>query len=247
MTASLGVVIPMFNEEGGAAPCVTAVVEALDRVPGEARLIAVDDGSVDATPRALTELAVRHDRLHVESHEQNRGYGAALRTGGEAAARLGLEWLLFMDSDLTNPPSDIERFAAATEGPVDYLKGSRFTAGGGMRGVPWRRRALSVAANRVARLAVGGAVTDPTNGFRAVRTRSFLQMPLEQRDFAIIMEELYWAIRLGLRFADMPTVLGGRDEARRPTSFSYSPSLLWRYARYTLQIAAYRPSRRGSR
>jgi dolichol-phosphate mannosyltransferase len=247
MTASLGVVIPMFNEESGAAACVTAVVEALERIPGEARLIAVDDGSFDATLPALVELAGRHRRLHVESHERNRGYGAALRTGGKAAARLGLEWVLFMDSDLTNPPSDIERVAAATQGPVDYVKGSRFADGGGMRDVPWKRRTLSVVANRVARLAVGCAVSDPTNGFRAMRTHSFLEMPLEQRDFAIIMEELYWAFRLGLRFADLPTVLGSRDEGRRPTSFSYRPSLVWRYARYTLQIVAYRLLRRGSR
>jgi dolichol-phosphate mannosyltransferase len=247
MTASLGVVIPMFNEEAGAAACVAAVADALERIPGETRLIAVDDGSADGTSQVLADLAARHHWLHIERHDANRGYGAALRTGGEAAARLALEWVLFMDSDLTNPPSVIAQFASAAEGPVDYLKASRFTDGGGMRGVPWKRRVLSITANRVARLAAGRGVTDPTNGFRAVRTGVFVEMPLRETDFAIIMEELYWAFRLNLRLGDVPTILGSRDESRRPTSFSYRPSLLWRYGRYTLLIALNRVLRLGSR
>jgi dolichol-phosphate mannosyltransferase len=247
MTASLGVVIPMLNEEAGAAECVAAVVDALNRIPGETCLIAVDDGSTDGTPLLLAELEDRYDRLHVERHAANRGYGAALRTGGEAAARLGLEWVVFMDSDLTNPPSDLERFATAADGPVDYLKASRFKGGGGMQGVRWKRRALSVTANRIARLAAGSGVTDPTNGFRAVRTEAFRRMPLQEMGFAIIMEELYWAFRLRLQLGDVPSTLGVRDESRRPTSFSYRPALLWRYARYTLLIAVNRLFRLGSR
>jgi dolichol-phosphate mannosyltransferase len=243
---SLGVVIPMFNEEAGAESCVDAVLPVLEGLGREARLIAVDDGSSDRTRKVLEQLAAGRNRLVVEAHERNSGYGAALRTGAEAARRLGLDWVLFMDSDLTNPPSDVPRFAELIDGPVDYLKGSRFEPGGSMRDVPALRRFLSVAANRVSRLAVGRGISDPTNGFRAIRTDAFLKMPLAEPGFAIIMEELVWALRLRLGCASVSTVLTSRDENLRPTSFGYTPSLLWRYGRYTLTLAADR-LRYGSR
>lgn len=243
---SLGVVIPMFDEEAGAEECVDAVLHVLDGLGREARLIAVDDGSSDGTRTVLAELVPSRERLVVEAHDRNRGYGAALRTGAEAARTLGLDWVLFMDSDLTNPPADIPRFAELIDGPVDYIKASRFEPDGSMHGVPPRRRLLSLTANRVSRLSTGRGISDPTNGFRAVRTEAFLRMPLTERGFAIIMEELVWALRLGLRCANLSTVLTSRDERLRPTSFSYSPSLLWRYTRYTLTLAAHR-LRHGSR
>ena len=126
---SLGVVIPVYDEERGVSETVAAVLGVLDGLERETRLIAVEDGSSDGSREVLEELARRHDRLHLEVHEENRGYGAALRTGAEAADRLGLEWVLFMDSDLTNPPDEIPRFAALLDGPVDYVKASRFVAG----------------------------------------------------------------------------------------------------------------------
>jgi len=240
---SLAVVIPVYDEECGISETVAAVLGVLESLERETRLIAVEDGSSDRSREVLEELDARHELLHVEAHEQNRGYGAALRTGAEAADRLGLTWVLFMDSDLTNPPGEIPRFAALLDGPVDYVKASRFVPGGSMAEVPRGRRALSVTANRVARLAGGRSVSDPTNGFRAIRTKAFLEIPLAERDFAIIMEELVWARRHGLRCADVPSTLTSRGDDRRSTSFGYTPSLLWRYSRHTVSLAAARFSR----
>jgi glycosyltransferase involved in cell wall biosynthesis len=234
----------MYDEEAGAATCVEALAAVLRRLPNRSRLVAVDDGSLDATPQILDSLALDEELLVVAHHKRNRGYGAALRTGAAAAERMEADWVLFIDSDLTNPPSDIPRFTPLLSGPYDYVKASRYAPGGGVVGVPWRRRLLSVLANRFARVAVGGAITDPTNGFRAVRTREFLAMPLEEPGFPIILEELYWATRRGLRCANVASMLGGRSGGR-PSSFGYGPALLWAYARYTLRIAARRALRRG--
>ena len=239
--ASLAVVVPMFNEASGAADCVKALTAVL---PERARLIAVDDGSSDATVSILDELESEFESFHVVRRRENGGYGAALRSGVEAAEALGAKWALFVDSDLTNPPSDVPRFAELMDGRFDYLKASRFLEGGGMVGVPAKRRAMTLIANRVARTAVGRGVTDPTNGFRAVRTRAFLAMPLTEVGFAIIMEELYWALRNGLRIGELSSTLSGRQADQRPSAFGYRPALLWAYSRHTLRIARLRASRR---
>jgi dolichol-phosphate mannosyltransferase len=235
---SLAVIVPMYNEEDGAEESVVALAAVLETIPGS-HLIAVDDGSSDATPAILDRLGDDIPLLRVVHRKENGGYGAALRAGVEKAQMLGTDWALFVDSDLTNPPEDVPRFAALMDEPVDYIKASRFIGGGGMVGVPARRRLLSVTANRFARLATGRTVTDPTNGFRAVRTSAFLAMPLTERGFPIIMEELYWAFRHRLRFGEVPSTLGSREETG-DSSFSYRPRVLAAYASYVVRIAGTR-------
>jgi glycosyltransferase involved in cell wall biosynthesis len=243
----LAVVIPMFNEEQGAQTCVEAVTEVLESGPGDARLIAVDDGSSDATPGLLDELAAAHPLLSVVHHETNKGYGAALRTGAETARSQGRPWVLFMDSDLTNPAADVLRFWPLMTDDVDLIKGSRYVAGGSQEAVPLRRRAVSVAGNTFARLASGLPVRDLTNGFRAIRAEAFLRMPLEERGFALILEEVYWASRMSLRCAELPTTLGTRAGDLRPSSFAYTPATLWAYGRYPLRLLGHRATRRLTR
>lgn len=243
----LAVVIPMFNEAQGAQTCVEGVTAMLESAPGDARLIAVDDGSADGTPGLLDALAETHPLLTVVHHVKNKGYGAALRTGAEAARDQGRPWVLFMDSDLTNPPADILRFWPLMTDDVDLIKASRYVRGGSQEAVPLRRRAVSVAGNTFARLASGLPVRDLTNGFRAIRTEAFLRMPLEERGFALILEEVYWASRMGLRCAELPTTLGTREVELRPSSFAYTPTTLWAYGRYPLRLLRDRGARRLSR
>ena len=79
----MGVVVPVYNEEAGLERGIAAIRAAVQRYRGRAVLIAVDDGSADAAAsprRASTASTVVH-------HAQNAGYGAALRTGADRAAR----------------------------------------------------------------------------------------------------------------------------------------------------------------
>ena len=102
----------MFNEEAGAEVCVKSVCMELDRLPGRSALLVVNDGSRDRTDEILHRLAPAHLKLKVITHPANRGYGRALRSGVGEAARCGYDYVLFMDSDLTNDPANIPRFFA---------------------------------------------------------------------------------------------------------------------------------------
>jgi glycosyltransferase involved in cell wall biosynthesis len=240
----MAVVLPVFNEAVTIERSVKTVAGVLERYPGRAAVIAVDDGSADDSAAVLERVAQELPALHVERHAANAGYGAALRTGARRAAALGLEYVTFMDADLTNPPEDVMKIGRLAAAGHMYIKGSRFLEGGGMEDVPARRAVFSRAGNVVAARLYGVGLTDATNGFRAMRTEFADRWPLTERGFPSIMEELDWALRSGVRPVEFPTMLGSRTADQRATSFGYTPRVIATYLRYPLRTRAHRIRRR---
>ena len=106
---------PAHNEEANLEALVDEALGALPELAEKFEIIAVDDGSRDRTPAIADELAGKHpDVFRVVHHPTNLGYGAALRSGFEAA-RFGL--IAFIDGDRQFRVADVarltERFAAA--------------------------------------------------------------------------------------------------------------------------------------
>jgi dolichol-phosphate mannosyltransferase len=244
---SLGVVVPVYNEEASIEQGLRAIAEAARRYQGTVRVIAVDDGSADGSPAILERLAAELDLLEVVRHAANRGYGAAVRTGAGRAREAGLEYAAFIDSDLTNPPEDLLRIGRLAAEGHPYIKASRFVPGGRMDGVPFRRRGLSRAGNVVGAALFGVGVRDVTNGFRAVRLADHARWPLAETGFASIVEELDWARRDGLELVEFPSVLTARSEQQRSSAFPYSAALVRSYLRYPLRAFSRRMTARRPR
>ena len=226
------VVIPMFNEEAGAVRCVEAVSRALHGLDEDSRLIVVQDGSQDRTGLILESLAKKWDRLFVVTHKKNMGYGKALVTGTRAAENLGAEYILFMDSDLTNDPVDIPKFVAEMKKGTDVIKATRYSLGGGVNNVPWYRVFISKYGNLLARSLMKLPISDPTNGFRAVKTKLLSKAAFKEKGFSVIMEELYFLKINSAFFAEVPVILTNRTHATKVSSFSYKPVVFWNYLKF---------------
>lgn len=240
----LAVIIPMLNEELHAEECVRAVCAVLSKSLPASKLVVVDDGSKDGTRAILARLAGESlPFVHVE-HEVNRGYGAALVTGARKARDLGFEFGLFMDSDLTNDPALIPRFAELlASGKYDVIKASRYIPGGGMEGVPFRRQVPTRAGNWLASRLFGMGLHDCTNGFRAVRLAMVCDLSFHERGFPQILEELLALKKQGARAAELAYVLTARAEGEGGSKFSYRPKVILAYLKYALKAGAvpYRP------
>jgi dolichol-phosphate mannosyltransferase len=232
MDGGFCVVIPMYNEEQGAEQCIRRVCSVLATIPWRNRLVVVNDGSRDHTGDILERLVGEFPALTVVQHVKNSGYGNALRTGASTANADGFDYVLFMDSDLTNDPKDLPKFVSKMQQGYDVIKGTRYSCGGSVIGVPFLKVLISAAGNRVARILFAIPIHDCTNGFRAIKTHLLMRMHLKENRFPIIMEELYWSKFLAQRFAEVPVTLTTRDEELRQTSFTYRPRIFYDYLRY---------------
>lgn len=83
----LSVVIPAFNEAQNVGPVVRELIDVLSNDPGVSsyEIILVDDGSTDGTLAELARLEAMYSGITVLRHPTNLGFGAALRTGYDAA------------------------------------------------------------------------------------------------------------------------------------------------------------------
>lgn len=231
---TFAVVIPLYNEEKGVERCVREVCAVLAGLPHRCSLIAVNDGSKDRTSTILKGLVNVFPLLHVETHEKNKGYGGALKTGARCAIREGFDYVLFMDSDLTNDPRDIPKFVEKMEAGFEVIKASRYSHGGGVDGVPAKRYWISRIGNLLAHFLFRLPIYDCTNGFRAVKIEILAKMELQENRFSIIMEELYYCKYLASSFCNVPVILVDRSADQRSTSFTYRPAVFYEYLKYPL-------------
>jgi len=232
---SFCVVIPMFNEEAVAEKCVRMVYKALDAIPYWNALIIVNDSSNDETGSILARLKPEYNRLAILTHKQNAGYGGALKTGIKRAISESFDYVLFMDSDLTNDPKYIPYFVEKMLDGYDVIKASRYIHGGAVEGVPLYKVVISFIGNKIAKFLFGLPLTDCTNGFRAVKTNILSQMTLSESAFPIIMEELYHCKFLAKSFCEIPVTLTNRGRNQRPSSFAYRPGIFYRYLKYPVK------------
>jgi glycosyltransferase involved in cell wall biosynthesis len=95
----VSVVVPCYNEEHSIEDTVKQLTGSFP-ADESYEILVVNDGSSDATAQVLSDLTGRFPRLRVVTHQRNRGYGAALKTGiRQAAAPL----IAIIDADGTYP------------------------------------------------------------------------------------------------------------------------------------------------
>lgn len=123
MPPVVSVVIPMYDEQDVLPSLVHRLRPVLDDLNLGYEVLAVDDGSADATPVLLQRYRREWSQLRVVRLRANAGHQAAISAG------LGLatgDWVVTLDADLQDPPEVIaDMVAAATEQQVDVVYGVR--------------------------------------------------------------------------------------------------------------------------
>ncbi|MCB1232056.1 MAG: glycosyltransferase family 2 protein [Verrucomicrobiae bacterium] len=151
---AVSIIVPFYNEEA----CVEFVLREIRDCQPDAELIAIDDGSSDATWQKMSALeGVTPLRL-----SQNRGQSAAIYAGLRAACG-GI--CVLLDGDGQNDPADIAKLVAAVQSDdCDVACGRR-----AKRKDTWSRRAASRIANAVRRTFIQDGISDTGCSLKAFR------------------------------------------------------------------------------
>lgn len=197
MPSRVAAILPLFNEGAAAADLVR-------RMPPEvAMTFVVDDGSTDGGP----DLAERAGGTVIRLG-RNRGIGAAIRTGLDAAREAGCDAVVVMAASGKDRPEEIPVLLAKLDDGYDYVQGSRFMRGGASVNLPLMRGILIHGFTLMFRILTGFNGSDVTNGFRAYRLSLLddkrVDIHQEWLDRYELEYYIHWkAITLGYRMCEV--------------------------------------------
>lgn len=196
---TLSIVIPAYNEENGIADIAHRVLSVgqylADVGVSQLELLVVDDGSRDKT----AEIAESISGVRLIRHPQNKGYGAALKTG---FGRANGELIGFLDADGTYPPEYFPQLCTVALNGADLVIGSRMA--GAASQMPLTRRVGNLFFARLLSLVGRQSVSDSASGMRVFKRHVLEQLyPLpDGLNLTPVMSTR--AIHEGVRMAEVP-------------------------------------------
>jgi len=191
MKSNIFIVIPAFNEEKKIGEVVGEV-----KSNGFDQIIVVDDGSADDTLNEIKRagaLALRH--------KINRGKGAAVKTGIEAAKILGAEEVVTMDGDGQHNPADIKSMLRKIEKGNDVILGSRLM---NKKGMPFVKVLYNHVGNFLTWYLNGLWVTDSQSGFRAYSQKALELIDTRSDRYEYDSEVIREIYRHQLKYVEVP-------------------------------------------
>ena len=169
----IGVVVPAYNVEKLLKSTIEELPAFVDRV------YVVDDGSSDNTADIANALC--NSKVSLIQHSRNKGPGATVSTGCQAALTDGMDVIVKLDGDGQMPPEQMENLVMPIiEGKADYTKGDRLSNPDYRRGMPKFRLFGNILLTWLTRIASGyWHVNDTQNGFVAMSKRVLESINIE--------------------------------------------------------------------
>jgi glycosyltransferase involved in cell wall biosynthesis len=236
---SISAFFPCYNDEATIASMVNLAFVTIDRVGADGEVIVIDDGSTDESPHVLKELSDEHPRLRVVTHEHNRGYGGALRSGFASAT---LQWVFYTDGDAQFDPAELEQLVEKAGPDVDVVQGYKIRRADNVA-----RRVIGRVYHRFVAFMFGLKIRDTDCDFRLIRSSSLGRITLEHSSGVICVELVKKLQDAGARFVEVPIHhyprLHGQSQFFRVSAVAGS---LWDLAVLWLRLVAIprlRPSR----
>jgi glycosyltransferase involved in cell wall biosynthesis len=189
---TVSVIIPAKNEAANLEHVLPRIPEWVDEV------ILVDGHSTDQTVAVGRALL---PTIRVVA-QRGRGKGDALRAGFAAATG---DLIVMLDADGSTDPAEIPAFVAALLDGADFVKGSRFTQGGGTADMSTLRRLGNWGFTTLVKALFGGGFTDLCYGYNAFWRRTLPQLALDGDGFEIETIMNVRALRAGLRVVEVPS------------------------------------------
>jgi glycosyltransferase involved in cell wall biosynthesis len=195
--------MPVYNE----ANTLKEIVRRVQSVGLADEIILVDDGSSDGSPVILDEISAQ-PKVRVLKHERNRGKGAAVRTGIQAA--LG-ELVLIQDADLEYDPRDYAKLIEPIDnGWADVVYGSRFLGGPRRPTMFWHMVANKLL-TFLTNILYNNILTDMETGYKLFRREVLNKITIRSNSFDFEPEITAKLLKRKARIFEVPITFNPRD------------------------------------
>ena len=192
---SISVFFPCYNDGKTIGDLVVEAERQLQQLADDYEVIVVNDGSSDESADVLRTLAARMPRLRVITHERNRGYGAALRSGFSAATK---ELVFYTDGDGQYDVSELPVLLMLLTDDTDFVNGIKMT-----RQDPAYRVHAGNVHRFVMRWSFWLPIHDVDCDFRLIRRRILEGIDLRSTSGSICVELVKHAQRAGAGFREV--------------------------------------------
>lgn len=191
--STVSLIIPTKNEARNLGWVLAQVPTCVDEI------ILVDGASIDATETMAH--ACRPDIRVVA--QRGPGKGNALRTGFLAST---CDIIVMIDADGSMSAGEIPHYLHFLDNGFDFVKGSRFIAGGGSLDITYFRQLGNRGLLHLVNMLYGTNLTDLCYGFCAFHRRYLEHLRLTVDGFDIEAEMTIHAVQAGLRIAEVPSL-----------------------------------------
>ncbi|MFA4991736.1 MAG: glycosyltransferase [Candidatus Omnitrophota bacterium] len=219
------VIVPCHNEEGNIEECARRIPE----MGNVTEILVVDDGSTDNTASLVREIQKKNKNVNLISYIPNRGKGAAVKTGFDAAKG---DIVMILDADMAVAPEELVKFYnVLASRQAEFVNGTRMV----YDMAPGAMKFLNYLGNKMFGILlsfiIGQRNTDTLCGTKAFYKSDYVNFRMGKcpwGDFDLLFE----AARMKLKTVEMPVHYYPRVEGKsKMKAFRHGAILLrmcWR-------------------
>ena len=221
----LTILMPCLNEEKTIAFCINEAKEYISKSKIDAEILIADNESTDSSAEIAESLGARVISV------KERGYGAAIRAGIEAAQGT---YIIMGDSDGSYDFGNLDGFVDKLREGYALVMGNRFRGGIEKGAMPYLHRLGVPFLSFLARLRSGAKVGDFHCGLRGFDTEKARNLELSCDGMEFATEIICRFARSGAKICEIPTPLRKDKREKKPHLRTFRDG--WRHLKYIISM-----------
>ncbi len=212
------IIIPTYNEAPNIEKFLNTVYQNCSNM--DFSVLVVDDNSPDGTAKIVENWINLHSNCFLLKRDRKDGLGKAYIAGFKWGFSKDFDYFCQIDADFSHDPKYIPQIIKKME-EYDFVIGSRYVKGGGVRGWSIIRKIISKGGSLYSRIILNFKINDFTGGFNFWNRKVLESIELDSlfsSGYSFQIEMKYRAAKKGFKYLEFPIIFIDREKGRSKMS-----------------------------